>query len=98
MEEKDLNLLDEEKAIATSNSWLTQRVFNNVNEQMYQRGTFTVYIIHAAANGRQYEGVGFSKARPDIPISQYDPEKGRSVSRGRAVHDLFQEYKKDIKE
>ena len=94
IEEIKDNPLNEEEAISKSSTWLTQETFNEVREQLYQRGTFTVYIIHAVAYGREYEGVGFSKARPEVTISQYKPEKGRQIARGRAVHDLFIELKK----
>jgi hypothetical protein len=94
--------ISEEDAIAKSDTWLTQKVFNEIREEVYQRGTFTVYIIHAVAKGseenkmgKEYEGVGFAKARPDITVSQYDAEKGKEVARGRAIHDLFQEYRKN---
>ena len=96
MKDELKELLSEEEAIQASQTWLTQRIFNEVKEQVYQRGTFTVYVIHAVAGKKEYEGVGFAKARPDITISQYDSEKGRMVSRGRSVHDLFTEYKKDV--
>ena len=97
MNEKQ-TLIDEEQAISEANSWLDQKIFGEVKEQMYQRGTFTVYIVHAVADGKEFEGVGFSKARPDISISQYKPEIGVSVAKGRAIHDLFQEYKKEQKQ
>ncbi len=91
------DLISEENAIQENETWLQQKIFNEVNEQTYQRGSFTVTIIHASANGKQYEGVGFSKARQDISIAQYDPEMGKRVSSGRAVHDLFGNYKKENK-
>jgi hypothetical protein len=94
MEDKREFLTDEE-AVAESDNWLSQKIFNEVKEQVYQRGTFTVYIIHAVANEKEYEGVGFSKARPDVTINQYDPERGKKVARGRSVHDLFIEYNKN---
>ena len=90
-------MISDEQAIAKANTWLDQKRFNEVKEEVYQRGTFTVYIIHAVAEGKEFEGVGFSKARPDITISQYKAEVGRDVAKGRAVHDLFQEYKKEKK-
>jgi len=90
------NFIAEERAIQETESWLNQKIFHEIAEETYQRGSFTVHVIHAAANKKQYEGVGFSKARPDISIAQYDPEKGKKVARGRAVHDLFQSYKKEI--
>jgi len=88
-------LISDEQAIQEGTTWLNQKRFNEIKEEVYQRGTFTVYIIHAVAEGKEYEGVGFSKARPDITISQYKAEIGRDVAMGRAVHDLFQEYKKE---
>jgi len=90
-------MISDEQAIAKANTWLDQKRFNEVKEEVYQRGTFTVYIIHAVAEGKEFEGVGFSKARPDITISQYKAEVGRDVAKGRSVHDLFQEYKKEKK-
>ena len=47
--------------------------------------------------GREYEGVGFSKARPDITISQYKPEIGKDIAKGRAIYDLFTELNKEVK-
>ena len=88
-------IISEEDAVSKSDTWLTQKIFNVVKEEVYQRGTFTVHIIHASAKGKEFEGVGFSKAHPHITISQYDPEKGKQVARGRAVYDLFQEFKKE---
>ncbi len=95
MSEQKKEKLSYEQALAKAGSWLEQKIFNEIKEEVYQRGTFTVCIIHAAANGREYEGVGFSKARPDITISQYKPEIGRDVAKGRAVHDLFIELHKN---
>ena len=92
-----LELMREEDAIQESEHWLDQKIFNDVHEEIYQRVSFTVCIIHAVANGRQYEGVGFSKARQEISASKYDPERGKSVAKGRAVHDLFCNYKKETK-
>ena len=90
------NLLSEERAIQESNSWLEQKIFNGIEEDLYQRGSFTVCIIHASSNGKLYEGVGFSKARQEVGISGYDPERGKSVAKGRSIHDLFQSYKKEM--
>ena len=87
--------LTEAQAIAKADTWFDQNIFNEVKEEVYQRGTFTVYIIHAVHGGKEYEGVGFSKARPDITISQYKPEIGKSVAKGRSVHDLFLELNKE---
>jgi len=88
-------MISEEQAISEAGSWLEQKIFNEVKEEVYQRGTFTVCIIHAVNDGKEYEGVGFAKARPDITISQYKAEVGKDVAEGRAIHDLFQEYKKE---
>ena len=88
-------ILSEKEAVSKSDTWLTQKLFNCVREELYQRGTFTVHIIHATANGKEYEGVGFSKAHPNITISQYDPDKGKAVARGRSIHDLFLEFGKE---
>jgi len=87
--------LTDEQAIVKASSWFDQKIFHEVGTEVYQRGTFTVYIIHAVADGKEYEGVGFSKARPEITISQYKPEIGVSIAKGRSVHDLFQEYNKE---
>jgi len=94
MEERQ-ETISEEQAITEAGTWLAQKRFNEIKEEVYQRGTFTVYIIHAVADGREYEGVGFSKARPDITIGQYKAEIGKNVAMGRAVHDLFLELKKE---
>lgn len=94
----DKEMLSDEDAIAESDTWLTQNIFNEVKEQVYQRGTFTVHIIHAVSDNKEYEGVGFAKARPEVTVSQYNPEVGRKVSRGRAIHDLFIEYSKQHRE
>jgi len=96
MEDKR-EMISDEQALVKATTWLDQKRFNEIKEEVYQRGTFTVYIIHAVAEGKEFEGVGFSKARPDITISQYKAEVGRDVAKGRAVHDLFQEYKKEKK-
>jgi len=93
----EYNLISDEKAIQENNTWLDQKIFSEINEETYQRGSFSVCIIHAAAKGKQFEGVGFSKARQEMSIAQYDPSRGRSVARGRAIHDLFNEYKQDNK-
>jgi hypothetical protein len=90
-------LISEENAIQETETWLNQKIFNEVTEEIYQRGSFTVCILHANANNKLYEGVGFSKARQEINVAQYDPERGKKVARGRAIHDLFVEYKKDKK-
>lgn len=94
MENINIDVLEEEKAIQEADSWLNQKLFSDVQEEFYQRGSFSVYIIHASAKGRLFEGVGFSKARQDINASRYDSEMGKKVSKGRAIHDLFLEFKK----
>ena len=93
--ERYKELISEENAIQETESWLSQKIFNEVTEELYQRGSFTVCILHANADNKLYEGVGFSKARQEINISQYDPERGKKVARGRAIHDLFIELKKE---
>ena len=90
------DLISEEKAIQETESWLSQKIFDSIEEEVYQRGSFTVYIIHASAGGKLYEGCGFSKARQEVTIARYDSERGKNVARGRCVHDLFQNYKKEI--
>ena len=87
-------LISEENAIQETKTWLDQKVFNEVTEEIYMRGSFTVCIIHAVSGGKQYEGVGFSKARQDISLARYDPERGKQVARGRSIHDLFSELRK----
>lgn len=95
--EKEIDLIEEEKAIQEATDWLKQKIFADIEEECFQRGSFSVYIIHASDGDRIYEGVGFSKARQEISASQYDSERGKSVSRGRAIHDLFADYKKGTK-
>ena len=87
-------LISEERAIQENNSRLGQKTFGEITEEIYQRGSFTVCIIHASSDGKLYEGVGFSKARQELGISGYDPERGKNVAKGRATHDLFTEYRK----
>jgi hypothetical protein len=94
MEDKELDILEEEKAVQANNDWLTQKVFNEITEEIFQRGSFSVCIIHAHANGKLYEGVGFSKARQEVSAARFDSDRGKTVARGRAVHDLFGEYKR----
>ena len=94
IEKDDIDILDEEKAVQESENWFTQKVFNEITEEFYSRGSFTVCIIHAYADKREFEGVGFSKARQEVPASRYDPERGKSVARGRSIHDLFSSYKR----
>lgn len=91
---KDIVIIDEEKAVQESNNWIEQKVFGEVTEEFYQRGSFSVYIIHASADKKLYEGVGFSKARQEVSVARYDSERGRAVAKGRAIHDLFGEYKR----
>src|SRR5665213_1244721 len=89
------DLIEEEKAVQESDNWFSQKVFSDIREEIYQRGSFTVAVIHAYKNGKIYEGVGFSKARQEVTIAQYDSERGKTVARGRAIHDIFGEYKRD---
>jgi len=96
-ENLDINILGEEKAVQEAGNWLEQKTFNEITEEVYQRGSFTVVVIHASANNKLFEGVGFAKARPEITLAQYDSERGKIVARGRAIHDLFGEYKRDSK-
>jgi len=44
---ENLDLISEEKAIQETETWLNQKIFNEVSESTYQRGSFTVHIIHA---------------------------------------------------
>lgn len=97
IEKDDIDILSEEKAVQEADNWFSQKIFNEVSEEVYSRGSFTVYIIHAYADGKLYEGVGFSKARQEVPASRYDPERGKAVGKGRAIHDLFSEYKRSKK-
>ena len=91
------DLIEEEKAVTEAENWLRQNTFNAITEEIYQRGSFSVAIIHATAGKKAYEGVGFSKARDGISIAQYDSERGKTVARGRAIHDLYGSYKRDKK-
>ena len=97
MEKVDIDLISEEKAVQEAEDWLSQKVFNEIEEEFYQRGSFSVYIIHASAGGKTYEGVGFSKARQEVSAARFDPERGKTVARGRAIHDIFGEYKRKKK-
>ena len=94
---ENFDLIEEEKAVQEAKGWLTQKVFSEVTEEVYQRGSFTVAVIHAHSGKKLYEGVGFSKARQEVTIAQYDSERGIEVARGRAVHDLFGELRRDKK-
>lgn len=93
----NIQVINEEKAVQELDGWLKQTIFNEVTEEFYQRGSFSVYVIHAYAEGKLFEGVGFSKARQEVTAARFDPERGRAVSKGRAVHDIFTEYKKSLK-
>jgi hypothetical protein len=95
--ETDIDIIEEEKAIQEADSWLSQKIFSDVQEEFYQRGSFSVYIIHAAANGRIWEGVGFSKARQEVTAARYDSDRGKTVAKGRSIHDLFGEFKRGCK-
>ena len=93
----EVELYAEEQAVQEAESWLNQKTFNEVTEEIYQRGSFSVAIIHAYADGKLYEGVGFSKARQDVSVARYDAERGKAVAKGRAIHDIFMEYKRSSK-
>jgi hypothetical protein len=93
-EKLELDVLAEENAVQEEAGWLNQKIFNEVTEEIYQRGSFSVAIIHAYAEGKLFEGVGFSKARQEISAARYDSERGKTVARGRAIHDLFGEFKR----
>lgn len=93
-EKIEIDVLVEEKAVQEADGWLNQKIFNEVTEEIYQRGSFSVAVIHAYAAGKLYEGVGFSKARQEVSAARYDSERGKTVARGRAIHDLFGEYKR----
>ena len=91
----EVELYAEEKAVQEADSWLEQKTFNEVSEESYQRGSFTCHVIHAGADGKLYEGVGFAKARQELGIARYDSERGIKVAKGRAIHDLFMEFKRN---
>jgi hypothetical protein len=88
------DVLAEEKAVQEADNWFQQKIFNDIQEEVYQRGSFSVCIIHAFAGKKLFEGVGFSKARQEVSVARYDSERGKTVARGRAIHDLFGEYKR----
>jgi hypothetical protein len=90
----EIDFIEEEKAVQEVNSWIGQKIFGEVTEEFYQRGSFSVFVIHACADGKLYEGVGFSKARQEVSAARYDSERGKAVAKGRAIHDLFGEYKR----
>jgi hypothetical protein len=94
---ENFDVIEEEKAVQEANSWFDQKIFNEVTEEIYQRGSFSVAIIHAYADKKLYEGVGFSKARQEVSVARYDSDRGKTVARGRAIHDLFSEYKRSQK-
>ena len=96
-EKIEMDVLGEEKAVQEADGWLNQKIFNEVTEEIYQRGSFSVAVIHAYAAGKLYEGVGFSKARQEVSAARYDSERGKTVARGRAIHDLFSEFKRSTK-
>ena len=96
MDKEERDLISEENALQENNNWLNQKIFNEVTEEIFQRGSFSVCIIHASAKSKLFEGVGFSKARPEVSIAKYDSDRGKKVARGRAIHDLFSEYKRTI--
>jgi hypothetical protein len=94
LNEETNELFTEEKAVQEADSWLGQKTFNDVAEESYQRGSFTCHVIHAGADGKLFEGVGFAKARQELGIARYDSDRGIKVASGRAIHDLFMEYKR----
>ena len=94
MENQYTEDLKEEEAINETDTWLNQKTFNDISEEVYQRGSFSVTIINAHAGGKLYQGVGFSKARQEISAAHFDSERGKKVSRGRAIHDLFSEFRR----
>lgn len=93
----EIELYEEEKAVSEADGWLTQKTFGDVTEESFQRGSFTCCVIHAAANGKLFEGVGFAKARQELGIARYDSDRGIKVARGRAIHDLYMEFKRTKK-
>lgn len=93
--DKDEELLTEELAIQKSETWLEQKIFNEVSQDIYQRGAFTVCIINASAENKLYEGVGFSKLLDGSNVSMYDSDRGKKIALGRAIQNLFNEYRKD---
>lgn len=93
----EYDILEEEKAVQEADNWLTQKIFSEVTEEVYQRGSFSVCIIHAYADGKLYEGVGFAKARQEVTAARYDSDRGKTVAKGRSIHDLFGEYKRGSK-
>ena len=94
LHEETEDMFTEEKAVQEAEGWLTQKTFNDISEESYQRGSFTCHVIHAGANGKLYEGVGFAKARQELGIARYDSDRGIKVAKGRSIHDLFMEYKR----
>lgn len=94
---RQYDVIEEEKAVAEADNWFTQSIFSEISEEIYQRGSFTVAIIHACAGKKLYEGVGFSKANKETPIAQWDSERGKTIAKGRAIHDLFGEFRRDQK-
>ena len=98
MSTENFDLIEEEKAVQEADNWFDQKIFSDIREEIYQRGSFTVAVIHARADNKLYEGIGFSKARQEISIAQYDPDRGKSVARGRAIHDLFSEFRRDTRD
>jgi hypothetical protein len=90
----DNEIYNEEQAMQAASDWLGQKIFGDIREEFYQRGSFSVYIIHASADGRDFEGVGFSKARQEVSAARYDSDRGRAVAKGRSIHDLYAEYKR----
>jgi hypothetical protein len=92
-----MDILDDEKSIIEAENWADQSIFNEIEEETYNRGSFTVCIIHAIADNHQFEGVGFSRARQETSPAKFDVEIGKKISRGRAIHDLMKDYAKNKK-
>lgn len=84
-----------EKKGKLSADWLRQRIFVNVEEQVYYRGRRSVYIIHAKnEQGLIFEGVGFATARSCLNIDDFSADKGRRFARNRALDDLWDAYRR----
>jgi hypothetical protein len=93
-EKIEFDVIEEERAVQEADNWFEQKIFGEITEEIYQRGSFSVAVIHAYADNKLYEGVGFSKARQEVSAARYDSDRGKTVARGRAIHDLFSEYKR----
>ena len=53
MDKESMEMIKDEEAIQETESWLNQTIFNEVQEEIYQRGSFTVAIIHAHACSKE---------------------------------------------